>query len=326
MISTKTVFITCLAGLFAIIPPPNYANTSCQIVAETLNNRFFYEGNCNNEPFYSCAGIVLHTLEKNTSMIASVDGYPLTEKVCDKQSTVPWCPNSGGMSRDIVSFSFLHKDITPNYGYPIFANAGGTAGFIFKPNAISEYLLCAYPVDAMSFSRQDCGCGEWGKPVCNNINSIRGTCEQNGIYTDTDFFKTYIDNNHKWDIKKMCSFGVFTNNFLAFMATTEIIINNPDKQGNWNPFCASGNSDKCAGWNELVLKPWFNIPYEDIPIEAFFYVTDSKNLYPDSSKAKAIAAKLAKEFPGDVPVIGINIDNIHNESGTGPFFCDFQVP
>jgi len=305
--------------LLAGVSPLLKAESNCSAVAAALNERFQHEGECANKPFYTCAGIVLHVLENNTSMMMQADGYQSADTSCDKQSQVPWCPNSGSIMRDVVSFSFLHKDITANYGYPMFSNAVGTAGYVFNANAIQDYLLCAYPVDAMSFSRKNCGCGEWGEGICTDVNSVKATC--NGIDTDADFFNTYIADNHAWDIKAMCSFGKEASAFNTFISSTQMIVSNADKQANWNPYCSPDKLDKCAGWNELVLKPWFNIPYKDIPIEAFFYVTDSHNLYPDSSNAKTLADKMAKTFPGNVPVLGINIDNIYDESGKGPFFC-----
>lgn len=319
---TITLLNIFLVSLLTGFSPLLHAESKCQTVAAALNDRFRHEGECADKPFYTCAGIVLHVLENNAFMMMQADDYQSSDTSCDKQSQVPWCPNSASIMRDVVSFSFLHKDITANYGYPIFSNAIGTAGFIFKSSAIQDYLLCAYPVDAMSFSRKNCACGEWGEPLCNDVNSVRATCEQNGIYTDADFFNKYIANNNSWDIKAMCSFGKEATSFDAFISSSQMIVSNSDKQANWNPYCSKDKLEKCAGWNELVLKPWFDIPYKDIPIEAFFYVTDSHNLYPNSSDAKTIANKMAEKFPGGVPVLGINIDNIYDESSSGPFFCN----
>jgi hypothetical protein len=314
--------IKILVLISLIINSPTFAASSCERVAVGLNKRFLFAGDCKDNPFYSCAGIMLHTLEKTSMMLAKVNGYQLSDKSCGKSSIVPWCPNEGGMNRGVVSFSFLHKDITATYGYPIFANSIGTTGYIFNSTTLTDYALCAYPVDAMTFSRTNCGCGPWGQPTCSDINLVTGSCGKAEVNGPTEFFKNYINNNHAWDIKKMCSFGPSTDQYQAFMAAAKMIINNSNNENNWNPFCKPDALDKCANWNEVVIKPWFTIPYKDIPIEAFFYVKDSNNLYPNSDNAKSIAKKLAKEFPGDVPAVGINIDKIYNESADGPFFCD----
>lgn len=317
----QKIWTVLTALMLTGIAPILRAESKCQAMASALNERFFKEEGCGNKPFYSCAGIAFHVVEGNAFMMMQAGGDQSLETVCDKQSQVPWCPNAGGIQRNVVSFSFLHKNITANYGLPVFPNSAGTAGFVFTANTVQNYLLCAYPVDAMSYSRQNCGCGSWGEDNCQNVNTVKASCEQNGVFTDTDFFNKYIANNHQWDIKSMCSFGKEPATFDAFLSSTQLIVSNSDQQANWNPYCNENNLDKCAGWNELVLKAWFDIPYKDIPIEAFVYVKDSHNLYPNSSNAKAVADKMANTFPRNVPVLELNIDNIYDEANGGPFFC-----
>lgn len=295
--------------------------SACEKVAEKLNNRYRWDYPCFGMPAYVCAGIVMHTLEGDKVEEAITSPPPSSRAFCRKGDTQPWCPDAGVENRSTVSFSWLQKQSSPAYGYPIFPNASGTAGYIFKPGSIYSYLLCAYPVDGISFSRTDCGCGEWGPPACKSPFLARSTCLQDGIRSENDFFERYIGGQQGWDVTAMCSFGKSRRQFEALRATGALIANNANPQLNLNPYCNGVAPSRCAGWNELILKPWYFVPVRQIPIEAFFYVTGEDALYPNSETAKLAAINLSKQFPGRVPAVGLDIRLIYTDTGKGPFFC-----
>lgn len=324
-IMTHRILKNSLAILIACLYWSNSLAVSCEVVAKELNYRFYRDLDCaNNEPSYACSGVLLHTIE-SLYIDAPVDD---SSKICTYDSTAPWCPNASDIKRKIVSFSYLHNDVSASYGYPIFPNQAGTLGYVFYPQSIKELYICSFPIDGMSFAREDCGCGAWAPPECSlTASENQSTCEKQGVISADDFYNHFINGEHHWKLEPMCSFGKSQEQFNALIQTTQLIVNEQQPLSNWNTHCDNSDIATCMMINEVVLKGWFDVPYAKIPIEAFFYVTGSNNLYKNSIKAQKTAQKYARQFSKNlskpIPVVGIDIQKFHKKSNKndGPFFC-----
>lgn len=304
-----------------------HAEENCDVIAQKLNARFFSPLECSaSEPNYTCAGIVLGQFNLPSNKINPKTWIVDSEGSCPNglNGETPWCPETNTNKPKSFSFSYLQNQITPDYGYPISPNDKGTAGFILNPAGISNFYLCSYPISGESSSRANCGCGKWGSFECKITGEEPFSCDSRGIQSANDFHNIYIT-EPDWDRWKMCSFGGSKEQFNAMNETSILIANprNPDQ--NFNPICYSQSTPSCFTPNEVILKPWYGIKIKNLPIEAFFYVTDYQDMYPKENEAKNNAFLAARYFPKQIPVVGIDVSKIHQGTTEGPFFCEKQA-
>ena len=176
-----------------------------------------------------------------------------------------WNPSPRSQASGGVSFSYIRSDAKFEklaYGY--------TSGFIlypiyFSPKAkIDLDYLCAYPIDAATGNRNDKGCGS-SSLVPNPEVSIK--CSEQGIHTAEQW------KNH-WDINGnpgQCGFDISeatgsntTERFYQSLRGTKLIDSINVIQ------------------NELVLATWDQNIGDVLPIQAFFYTSNSSNGLKDA--------------------------------------------
>ncbi|MBC8953981.1 hypothetical protein [Xenorhabdus sp. PB62.4] len=239
--------------------------------------------NCGDEdqPAFLCSGIILR------GTVPSNDYHS-------------WNPSPHSQGSGGVSFSYLRTD-----SKLITLDAGYSNGFIFSPylstsanNKKHPESLCYFPVNADSFDRAEKGCG-----VSSGIPQS-APCQQQGITTAQQWITQWVNNGS--DEQYQCGFDVTIksgeNHADAFMQGIQARL-----------------QLSLAINNELILATWpQNIPNE-LPLEAFFYLSgglagaqhDQKDFYQVTGKV--------------VPIIQIGLPSDYSQDATFSYNPEDQI-
>lgn len=293
------------AFFFIILFPIIVFNTAqADNIANYLNQKFNQTEvlKCfKDKPAYSCSGVMVHTFDSEAINFA-YEQFPKTinNTMCGQHDrgddNALWCPSSSGIRIGAVSFSFLRKDITiaNQHQDPIWGNS--PIGFILEyndnaNNSTDQFdAYCAYPLNAYSNHRLlDHGCGlsyENSDKSNINLNNCRVLVRP---FTVDKYFEIY--GNPIRFPEKLCA--IERKDFDFFIEISRE--NKIPEYGLIN--------------NEIEIKSWPGVKYEDIPIVAFFYVIHSSSGGDPDPKIIAKYAQLYNQSSGrNVPVVGVDMN------------------
>lgn len=217
-------------------------DATAQRIAEVLQARYAdTRPDCGGPtlPAYLCSGIVLRGTKTSSAYHS-------------------WDPSPSAVETGAVSFSFLRKDSE----FGAFA-VGYQNGFIFAPYLSTEgkvkpAVLCAFPIDASTYRRDQRGCGSYETyPVKS------APCQKQGIRKAEGWrssFTRVAGANGKFtqcgfDVTGEDSAGAFLESIKAMKYAPSFVGANPE--------------------NELRIETWKSGIPDKLPIEAFFYSGDA---------------------------------------------------
>jgi hypothetical protein len=298
--------VAIVFGIFlAVLQHTTYAldaNANAKDVADKLNALYQHTQACNNdEPAYYCSGIIVH-------------GQVVPAKDGDDKPALSWYLPT---YRNIGSFSYLRKDITPSVGEPIWVNTGYilTPADDLEANKEFKYTIyCAYPGDGGTFDGLETSC------VYSRTAMMGEEVSSDQIHLVADYITKYLDNPFtKW--KPVVGIGFHTTKAefdLAMHIYQYIFKDHLDKTD--ESFCGK---DGCRVHNELIISAWEkkNVPDAQVPIMAFFaIINDDQNPFfkntgrTSTSKeemqqlfADAEAYSKATNYTRRIPVITIDM-------------------
>lgn len=269
-----------LYGIIIFIVAGCYSKSLRQedIVAE-LTNRFYdvstecLDDQNQAQPLYKCSGMLIRGI---TYSIAKKFAWYSPRDFKDQS----------------LSFSFLRRDQTYDSQYE--------SGFIFYPQLKTpsqkkvQNVLCAFPLNAATNVRIDRGCGKFS----GDHTGLTQPCELQNITSFEDWLI-----HHKKVQQSSSELGC------GFDMTKETAARSFALSMKANTYLQA-KLENVAGHNELLLEAWDENNAKQIPIEAFFYVIDSKN-------AREHAVKNQKDFyiasgGEEVPVVGIRFPTKSN--------------
>ncbi|MEK1844582.1 hypothetical protein ACIPLA_22120 [Pseudomonas sp. NPDC086112] len=209
---------------------------TAQYLTERYHNKVSMCGNNPSAPAFLCSGVLLRATQHSTQFHF-------------------WNPNPTATG---VSFSYLRADAKFNklvFGY--------NNGFIFYPiffapgDKMDPEILCFFPVDGATNSREQQGCGQ-----VPGVPSGR-PCQSQGINTAAQYMTHY--NSHPSKYGKLCGFDV--RDALDQGATTAF--NEAIKaQGMGGTFAFNTQ-------NEFRMAKWAQNMGKTLPVEAVFYINDA---------------------------------------------------
>ncbi|WP_407315152.1 halovibrin HvnA [Pseudomonas sp. nanlin1] len=196
---------------------------------------------CADAPAFACSGILLRTTRPSPHYHT-------------------WNNSPNSRKKGGVAFSYLRAD----------ARISGLAedarsGYTLKPvqqratGELAYQVLCAYPTDGDSWTRDEAGCGD-----NSQTDTIEQRCHQQGIDTAEQWIAHYQatpgPENKKYFAQ--CAFDVAkTQGEAAVVAFNEALramnlLPNP-------PF----------PWNEIILQTWDESRSSDLPVQSFFHIS-----------------------------------------------------
>ncbi|WP_213879128.1 hypothetical protein [Pseudomonas sp. dw_358] len=200
---------------------------------------------CGKAPAFLCSGILLRTTRPSTEY-HTWDHSPNTRK-------------KGG-----VAFSYLRADT------PIHALAeGASSGFTLTPRrhraegTMPYRVLCAYPTDGDTWTRDVFGCGDNAQ-----TESVEQFCHEHGIHTAEAWIERYEQTEGPAHQRyfAQCAFDVRSSRGQAavtdFYQSLRVMQLMPER-----PF----------PWNEMVIGAWDESRSNLLPIQSFFHVTGQWN-------------------------------------------------
>lgn len=275
------IIVTMTLGIaLAMLHQPTYAldaNANANDVAAKLNELYQRTQACDHdEPAYYCSGIVVHG---QTVPTTTEDGKPVPS----------WrLPTY----RNIGSFSYLRKDITPHYGEPIWINTG----YILTPiddldtNKEFHYTVhCAYPADGASFDGLETSCNY------SRMNFSTTEIYSKDIHTIDDYITKYLDGyDTGWQLTGI-AFHTNKTEFDLAMQIYKYTFDHMDKID--QRIC---NKDRCRVHNELIISAWEekSVPDAQVPIMAFFaIINDDQNpMFTNPKRTSTSDAEMEQLF------------------------------
>ncbi|WP_312413678.1 Ig-like domain-containing protein [Pseudescherichia sp.] len=192
----------------------------------------------NNSPAFNCSGVELRGTDHSSSYFA-------------------WNPSPSSVTSGGVSFSYLRADSKYNKLAYSYYN-----GFFVYPNdnkpdgKIDLDVLCSFPIDAATNSRNDAGCGMY------NGQSESKECQLQGI-TDADgWYDHYVKYNSSHT--SQCGFGL-TKDYTGVTDAFYQTILSMTKISN----------ESFQTQNEMRIATWQQDIPEQLPIQSFFYTNAS---------------------------------------------------
>ncbi|MDX7998196.1 N-acyl homoserine lactonase [Xenorhabdus sp. Reich] len=281
--------IIFLISLFLLLPQISFSKstqlqTGSELIA-SLDDRYRdNRSNCGDEnsPAFLCSGILLRGTVPS-------DNYH------------SWNPSPHSQESGGVSFSYLRHD-----SKLITLDAGYQNGFIFSPYAsdsegkIHPEVLCYFPANADSVNRDNHGCGIY-------MGMSQGeSCQQQGITTVQQWIQNYNDSGQ--DDSAQCGFDVklqTSGNADAFMQGVQARLQLQLTEN-----------------NEAILATWPQDIPNQLPIEAFFYLSrndgglqgaqhDQKDFYNSTGKV--------------IPIVKIELPPDYNQSASFTYYTSDQV-
>lgn len=238
----KKIIITS-AILFTLSTTNSNSSTGEQALRQVIT---WYNNTTNNcgsavRPAFLCSGIMLRAVETNPDFL-------------------PWDPAPSAIANGGISFSWLRAD--NNFSSLVYTYENG---YIFYPalqapasKSSDIPYLCAFPMDADSFSRDSNGCG-----ASTAYPQESRPCNQIGITTANQWinlFNTPGANRYRiqcgWDVRQ----------------------GQPDTARRFTENIASRNLINNNFWgiqNEMRVKTWAQGLGKTLPLHSFFYIRNN---------------------------------------------------
>ncbi|WP_180766342.1 hypothetical protein, partial [Vibrio parahaemolyticus] len=220
-------------------------------VAIDLNYRYNRTNECSyNRPDYACSGVIIHTQDDDA---------------------VDWYPSESGVTRGVVSFSWLRNDINTYREGDSLGSIWGedfVYGIIFHDSEeallsgkVPAEIYCAYGTNGDTKSRENNGCGMNlpNETIPNEDPNDYSSCYPLGVYTSEDLVTKFFINQEGFYGQgglDQCSFSASKEQFMQAMNVGPLAL----------PYMNTPSRN-----NEIVIKEWSSISADNIPLNAFFY-------------------------------------------------------
>lgn len=230
-----------IATLWALaLVPTAQAETGADTAAAMQAYYADTRASCNAGPAFLCSGILLRTTRPSPAYHS-------------------WNHSPNSREKGGVAFSWLRADA------PVTALAeGASSGFSLIPrrhrpaDSIPYRVLCAYPTDGDSWTRDTFGCGD-----NTQTPALEQWCHEQGVHTAEDWIARY--NNTQGPAAQryfaQCAFDVRSGRKAdaasAFHQSIRVMSLMPDR-----PF----------PWNELIVGAWDEAQSGKLPIQSFFHI------------------------------------------------------
>jgi hypothetical protein len=221
----------------------DWGNTIAQQLNENYNNRASDCGS-SQRPAFLCSGIMLRGTTPS-------DAYH------------SWNPSPSSQESGGVSFSYLRKDSKYKELAYDYVN-----GFIFRPydyesdDKIHPEILCSFPLDGHSFSRDEKGCGQH-----IDFPEESKACQSQGVITTSQWKNHFLKVYEQYRQQHQCGFNVSISAIQSADAF-KVSIDVRDDIVIYGSFDIQ---------NEIRLATWEQDIPNKLPIMAFFY-TETKGL------------------------------------------------
>lgn len=265
--------------------------------ADDLNHRYNFYDECSyGSRAYDCSGIMIHTFDNDANS---------------------WYPSESGIRRGSVSFSWLRNDINIyKEGDELGSIYGGyeVSGIIFHTteralisNKIPSEIYCAYGINGSTQIRENYGCAmsQPNETIPNPEPGNYSSCSPLGILTSKQLVDKYFINKEGYfenGLIDQCSFSASRDEFMEAMNVGPLVreyLDNPIRN------------------NEIVLKEWSSVNYEDIPLNAFFYTTHYQDGETNAlNKIKSLQEEYYNLTGIFIPIIEINMSIIRNSTSS----------
>lgn len=189
-------------------------------------------------PAHACSGVLLRTTRPSANYHT-------------------WNNSPNSLSKGGVAFSYLRADAKTSR-----LAEDGRSGYTLYPLLLRPkttyryYVLCAYPIDGDSWTRDLHGCGDNA-----NTDTLEQVCHEQGITTAEAWVEQFM---HTQDYTRQCAFDVqkhrVTERAEAFYQALRAI-----NLLAYKPF----------PWNEIILATWDEKHSSRLPIQSFFYIDNS---------------------------------------------------
>lgn len=231
-----------LAGRTALLLSLGHATlslaaTGAQTAAALQHNYGNTRTACDDEtiPAHACSGVLLRSTRPSPAYHT-------------------WNHSPNSLAKGGVAFTYLRADARTSR-----LAEDGRSGYILHPlllrpkNTYRYYVLCAYPIDGDSWTRDQHGCGDNA-----NTETLEQLCHEQGINTAHAWVDQFMLTQ---DYTRQCAFDVQKHRVgeraEAFYQAIRTISLLPYK-----PF----------PWNEIILATWDEQYSNRLPIQSFFYI------------------------------------------------------
>ena len=247
-----------------------HAASGAQVAERMQNNFDATPARCdgNAVPAHVCSGVLIRATKPSPSYHT-------------------WHHSPNTKLKGGLSFSYLRADL------PVTALAADArSGFTLYPqaqrpeNTLPYSVLCAWPTDGDSWTRNGNGCGD------NDQTANREqACHEQGVHTAEDWIARFRQTG---DYKQQCAFDT---RFARVPGRDEAFHQSLRVQqvyGSELPFA----------WNELILNAWKEEESNRLPIQSFFYIAGM----PDAlEQAQADQRDWHATYGQIVPVVRIEL-------------------
>lgn len=253
-------------------------------IVRELTNRYYDDDmkcvkNGKTYPAYQCSGILIR-------------GVRDIQRNSDRK--YPWSLKSSNHKRESFSMAFLRKD-TRFHEFP----SDYDSGFIMYPHLRTPpgkntyRVFCAFPIDGHSDGRAGHGCGQ----SQDDPDGTSRHCDKLNIKSYLKWLSHFerIVRARNYFVRRQCSFDMTTKRATEDFAT--VIKANTHIRRHSKQYSSRNN--------ELVVHSWNENRAEKLPIEAFFYLLNSRDSY---KKAEKYQDDFRRKSNGEViPIVGIRL-------------------
>ena len=232
------------------------------------------------------AGVYLHSFDDQSGTGEGV--WNISNPKCGKGTSFAWCPPEEVVQYHLptplngISFTVVQRNITRKYGRPLCC-AGTEYGLAFafdKAEDQSISPMCYFPVDGSSQARGKCGCGQLGLqfefscPVSDDGYDLHDCTENASAVSHANpdnCISPYGDGvacTHKAIVQTKFPYTAFQcsqnyDTFATLATYTRDVVQSPDSPG--------------MGWNEVVIRSWYDVDFHKVPLVAFFYAGGNRS-------------------------------------------------
>lgn len=244
-----------------------------------------FDSHQNELPAYQCSGLLVRGIRDNNGL------------------KFAWSVKPVDLVKNAQSFGFLRRDQFFSqlpYGY--------SAGFILYPHLETPKgkkmyaMYCAFPLDAFTNARSgQYGCGQ---SLGDNTASSKYCQEQNITTIDEwigHYYRIMLSGNRRFS-ERQCAFDM----------TKPTAARDFDVMSKANKFLRQNSKRYTLINNEVRIEAWNENEPSKVPIQAFFYVIESKE------RGLAAAQLYRNDYhvlTGEkLPIVSIRLPSSHDES------------
>lgn len=195
---------------------------------------------CGEAPAFLCSGILLRTTRPSPAYHT-------------------WNHSPNSREKGGVAFSYLRADARINH-----LAEGASSGYTLMPrrhraeDTLPYRVLCAYPTDGDSWTRDAAGCGD-----NTQTDAIEQACHEQGVFTAED-----------WVARYRATPGPEAQRYFAQCAFDVRRARGPQAAEAFHESLRVMTlmTDRPFPWNEVIVRAWDEAKSGDLPIQSFFHI------------------------------------------------------